>query len=69
MSTPKILEDYIPEAEFAAELGCSKRTIKRYRDEPDGLAFALIANKVYIWRPGAREWIARRTRRPNPRRP
>jgi hypothetical protein len=68
MATTDILAEFAPEAALAEEFGVSERTIARYRAEPDGLPYVLIGNRVHIHLPGAREWLARRTRRPNPRR-
>lgn len=67
MST-NILDDYVPEAAFAEANGVGQRTISRYRNEPNGLPYMVWGGKVWIHVPGARDWIASRIRRNNPRR-
>jgi len=68
MSSSSFLSDYIPETDFARDLSVSQRTIARYRKEPDGLPFAVIGGRIHIHVPGAKQWLARRLRHPNPRR-
>jgi hypothetical protein len=66
MTLQEILNDYQPEADFAAGLGVSRHTVARYRTEPDGLPFAVFGGKIYIHLPGAREWMAKRIQRRAP---
>ena len=69
MSTDaNILQDYVWEGDFAEANHVSQRTVKRARDEPDGLAWIEWGGRVYIHLPSARQYLARRTRRPNPTR-
>jgi hypothetical protein len=67
MTTPNILDDYALEDDFCAEHGITKRTCARYRNQPDGLPFMMWGGKVWIHLSGAREFLVRRTRKPNPR--
>ena len=53
MSDQNILKDFQPQDEFAAEHGVSKHTVARYRQEPDGLPYAMFGGKVFIHLPGA----------------
>jgi hypothetical protein len=63
-----ILEDFAPEGDFAKAIGVCRRSISRYRKQADGLPYAMIAGRIYIHVPGAREWLERRVRHPNPTR-
>ena len=65
MST-NILDDYEPEAEFAAAHGVHQRTVARARQQ--GLPFMEWAGRIWIYIPGAREWMSKRVRRLNPKR-
>jgi hypothetical protein len=65
-SQTNILDDFQPQDEFAAELNVSEHTVARYRSEPDGLPFAVFGGKIYIYLPGAREWMAKRIQRRAP---
>jgi hypothetical protein len=69
-STVSLLADFDPEDEFARANGpVSKKTVQRYRNEPNGLPFLTFGGKIWIGpRDEAREWLLRRVRRPNPRR-
>lgn len=67
MST-SILDEYAPKAQFAEDNNICERTVDRYRNEPNGLPFAEFGGRIYIHVPGAREWLARRTKQLNPRR-
>lgn len=61
-------DELIPDADLAAEWGCTTRTLRRYDREPDGLPHVLVSGRK--WRPAraCQEWLAARIRRPNPRR-
>ena len=63
-----LLEDYLDLAPFAAEIDRHPRTVRRWMDEPNGLPFTRIGNRILIHIPTAREWIFGRMRRPAPRR-
>lgn len=63
-----ILDDYLDLAPFAKEINRHPRTVRRWMDEPNGLPFTRIGNRILIHIPTAREWIFGRMRRPAPRR-
>jgi hypothetical protein len=65
-SDGSILEGFTTEAEFAHANNVHLRTIKRYRDEKDGLPFLIWGGRVYIPTEHARAWLMKRIRRPNP---
>ena len=44
------------------------RTINRYENQPDGLPYIVIGGRKYYRVEAVREFIAKRERRPNPRR-
>ena len=62
MPAPNILDDYQLEQEFCEQYGMRRHTTRRYRFEPNGIPYAKFNGKIYIHIPGAREWLARRTR-------
>jgi hypothetical protein len=64
-----LLDGYIAEDELAAEPNAPcKRTLARYRAEPDGLPYMRFRGRVYIPIKEGREWLRRRVRYPNPTR-
>jgi hypothetical protein len=63
-----ILADYQPEADFAAEVNVSQRTVARHRHRPNGIPFMERGGRIWIHVPGAKQYFASLTRRPNPRR-
>jgi hypothetical protein len=67
-STANILDGYVLEEDFARENKISPRTSAEYRKQPNGLPYALWGGRVYIHVQGGREYLAARTRHPNPRR-
>jgi hypothetical protein len=67
MST-KILDDFVDLEPFAADAGRHVRTVRRWMDEPDGLPYTRMGNRILIHVPTAREWLMQRMRRNNPRR-
>jgi hypothetical protein len=64
----KVLQDFLDLAPFAKQVGRNPRTVRRWMDEPDGLPYSRIGNRVLIHVPTAREWILGRMRARNPRR-
>jgi hypothetical protein len=68
MSDLNFLADYIDLEPFAAELDRHPRTVRRWMNEPDGLPYTRIGNRVLIHIPTAREWMLQRMRRRNQRR-
>jgi hypothetical protein len=63
-----ILADFVLEDDFCKTADVSKRTLARYRGQPDGLPFLIFCNRVYIPIKEGREWLQAKIRRPNPRR-
>lgn len=63
-----ILVGYVDQETFARANRASARTIKRYRDLPDGLPWTMWAGKVFIPIEEGRGWLKSRVRRPNQRR-
>lgn len=68
MSNGGLLEDFIDRATLARELGCVPKTIQNYENQADGLPSVLIAGRKYYRRAAVIAWIAKRERKPNPRR-
>jgi hypothetical protein len=66
--SPKLLEDFLDLEPFAAEVGRCVRTIKRWTQEPDGLPYTRLGNRVLIHVPTAREWLFKRMQPRAPRR-
>lgn len=63
-----ILDDYLDLEHFAREAKRTTRSVRRWMDEPGGLPYTRIGNRILIHAPTAREWVFSRMRRPNPRR-
>jgi hypothetical protein len=57
----RVLEDYISEADLAAEIGCTERTL---RNMPDGPPYVVLNRKRIYPIPSAREWVKRRIKTP-----
>lgn len=63
-----LLDDYYTSDEMEAEIRRGKKTLRRYEREPDGLPYVRIGNQKFYRKDAAKAWIARRERKPNPRR-
>jgi hypothetical protein len=59
MST-NLLQDFLDLDPFAAEVKRNPRTVRRWLDEPNGLPYTRIGNRILIHVPTAREWIFNR---------
>ena len=68
MSLTEFLDDFADLEPFAAKVGRDPRTVRRWLNQPDGLPFTRLGNRILIHIPSAREWMLGRMRRPNPRR-
>jgi hypothetical protein len=68
MSHTNLFDGFIDLALFAADAGRHPRTVRRWLNQPDGLPFTRIGNRILIHVPSAREWLMRRMKRPAPRR-
>jgi Helix-turn-helix domain len=67
--TPSLLEGYVDEPEASRQLQKHPRTLKRYRDQQNGLPHVKVGNRVLYRVEAVRGWLLARERRPNPRRP
>jgi hypothetical protein len=68
MEKTGILADYLDREKLAHDLGCSERTIARYEAAPDGLPSLTVAGRKFYRIAAVQAWLAKRERRPNPRR-
>lgn len=53
-----LLSDMIPEADLAAELRCTLRTMQRRRQLRIGPAYTIIGRQVFYQRDAVRQWLA-----------
>lgn len=67
-ATAGLLGDYVDAATLARLLKVSRRTVDRWRKQPDGLAFTTMGARVLVSVSGFRAWLAARETRPNRRR-
>lgn len=67
MST-QVLEDFLDLEPFAVQVDRDPRTVRRWLNQPDGLPFTRLGNRILIHVPSARAWMLSRVQRPNPRR-
>jgi hypothetical protein len=63
----KLLDDFLDLDPFAAEVKRHPRTVRRWLDQPNGLPYTRIGNRILIHVPTAREWIFGRMHNRNPR--
>jgi hypothetical protein len=68
MSLTDFLDDYADLEPFADQIKRHPRTVRRWCNQPDGLPYTKLGNRVLIHVPSAKEWLLKRVRRPNPRR-
>lgn len=61
-------DELIPDAELAERWQVTTRTLSRYENQPDGLPSWIVGGKKYRAVRASAEWLARRIRKPNPRR-
>ena len=59
-----LLQDFLDLEPFAAEVKRKPRTVRRWLDEPNGLPYTRIGNRILIHVPTAREWMLSRMRNP-----
>jgi hypothetical protein len=52
-----VLEDLLEIVPFAAEVKRNPRTVRRWIDQPNGLPYTKLGNRILIHVPTAREWI------------
>ena len=58
-----LLSDYLPEADFAAELGKSLPTVKRWRRLGIGPDPTFVGRSVFYSRRAAEAWLAQQERK------
>lgn len=64
-----ILDDQlVPDKALADEWNCTRRTLWRYDQQPDGLPYVIVAGRKYRPLKACRAWLAKRLKHPNPRR-
>ncbi len=68
MSNTDLLSEYLDLEPFAAEVNRDPRTVRRWMNQPDGLPYTKIGNRILVHLPTAKAWIFGRMRKPNPRR-
>lgn len=61
-------DELVTDEALAVDWHTTTRTLRRYEHEPDGLPYVMVTGRK--WRPvkASAEWLARRMRKPNPRR-
>jgi hypothetical protein len=67
MSDIGLLSDFLDLEPFAQQVDRDPRTVRRWMDEPEGLPYTRIGNRILIHIPSAREWMLGRMRNRNPR--
>jgi len=55
-----ILQDLLEIEPFAAEVKRNPRTVRRWIDQPNGLPYTKLGNRILIHLPTARDWIMSR---------
>ena len=68
MSETNFLADYADLEQFADAVDRETRTVRRWLNQPNGLPYTRIGNRILIHIPTAREWLFSRIKHPNPRR-
>jgi hypothetical protein len=63
-----LLAEYDYLSDVARQLRKSERTIVRYTQQPDGLPYIKLGNRMLFRRETTRKWLASLERRPNPTR-
>lgn len=58
----------IPDEELARLWHCTRRTLYRYDNQPDGLPYWIVCGRKYRGVKASAEWLAKRQHSPNPRR-
>jgi hypothetical protein len=62
MSDTDVLSDFLDLEPFAKQVDRDPRTVRRWLDQPGGLPYTRIGNRILIHVPTAREWMFRRMR-------
>jgi hypothetical protein len=62
MSIPELLDGFADLEAFAAEVKREPRTVRRWMNEPNGLPYTKLGNRLLIHIPTARQYLLDRTR-------
>ena len=57
-ATVHVLHDYLTEDQLAAELGCTRRTLRRWHVLGEGPPRRKIGNRILYRRPSVERWLA-----------
>ena len=68
MSPTELLDGFVDLEPFATEVKRNPRTVRRWMNEPAGLPYTRLGNRILIHIPTAREWMLSGIHRPNRRR-
>ena len=60
-------DELIADEDLAKQWNCTTRTLRRYESEANGLPFVVVGGRKYRLVMASAEWLARRVRRPNPK--
>ena len=63
-----LLADYVDLEEFAADVDRDPRTVRRWMNQPAGLPFTRLGNRILIHVPTAKDWMLGRMIYPAQRR-
>ena len=55
---PTLLENYIPEPDFAAQVGVTLRTARHWRRMGESPPFIVVGRGVYYLRSAIQKWLA-----------
>jgi hypothetical protein len=66
-TSTSLLDGYVDEFEASRQLSRHPRTLKRYRDQVNGLPHVKVGNQVLYRVEAVRGWLLARERRPNSR--
>jgi hypothetical protein len=61
-----LLEGFLDLEPFARQAGRHPRTVRRWLDQPNGLPYTRIGNRILIHVPTARDWLFGRMRKSSP---
>jgi hypothetical protein len=59
-TAPRLLDGYITEAEFCAQIGVIDRTARKWRQSGEGPPFVKLGHGVFYPLEGFRKWLAKR---------
>jgi len=57
MTAQPILDEFLELPAFAAEVRRHPRSVRRWIDEPNGLPYTSVGNRILIHVPSARAWL------------